>query len=112
MDTGILLETNVIVGCNGCEVNMIRLLRNIWHEDSGQDLIEYSLLITFIAIACAAMVGSGQNYIRSIWTTSNSTITAANSARLFTRARGVVWNTYGEARKKPAANAPARARPE
>ena len=28
-----------------------------------------------------------------------------------TRASGVVWNTYGEARKKPAASNPAHARP-
>ena len=59
---------------------MPQLLRSLWREEDGQDLIEYSLLITFIAIATAAMVGSGQNFIRSIWTTSNSTITAANSA--------------------------------
>jgi len=58
---------------------MKRLLLNLWREEEGQDLIEYSLLITFIAIATAAMVGSGQNAIRAIWTTSNSQIQAANS---------------------------------
>ena len=58
---------------------MQRLLWNLWREEDGQDLIEYSLLITFIAIATAAMVGSGQNAIRSIWTTSNSNIQAANA---------------------------------
>ena len=57
---------------------MKRLLLNLWREDEGQDLIEYSLLITFIAIATAAVVGSGQNAIRSIWSTSNSQISAAN----------------------------------
>ena len=55
-------------------------LWNLWREEDGQDLIEYSLLITFIAIATAAMVGSGQNFVRSIWTTSNSHITLANAA--------------------------------
>ena len=58
---------------------MQQLLWNLWREEDGQDLIEYSLLITFIAIATAAMVGSGQNAIRAIWTTSNSQIQAANS---------------------------------
>jgi Flp pilus assembly pilin Flp len=58
---------------------MKRLLLNLWREEDGQDLIEYSLLITFIAIATAAVVGSGQNAIRGIWTTSNSQIAAANS---------------------------------
>ena len=59
---------------------MQRLLWNLWREEDGQDLIEYSLLITFIAIATAAMVGSGQNAIKAIWTTSNSNISAANAA--------------------------------
>ena len=59
---------------------MQELLFRLWSEENGQDLIEYSLLITFIAIATAAVVGSGQNAIRSIWTSSNSSITQASSA--------------------------------
>jgi Flp pilus assembly pilin Flp len=56
------------------------LLWRLWSEEHGQDIIEYSLLITFIAIATAAVVGSGQNAIRSIWTSSNSSLTAANTS--------------------------------
>ncbi|MCU1237780.1 MAG: hypothetical protein JWP63_5747 [Candidatus Solibacter sp.] len=59
---------------------MQQLLWKFWREEDGQDLIEYTLLITFIALATAALVGSGQNAIRAIWTTSNSHIIAANSA--------------------------------
>ena len=59
---------------------MWQFLYTFWREDDGQDLIEYSLLITFIAIATAAVVGSGTNVIRGIWTTSNSTIAQANTA--------------------------------
>ena len=33
---------------------MAAYLYQFWREEDGQDLIEYSLLITFIAIACAA----------------------------------------------------------
>ena len=33
---------------------MQQLLCSLWREEDGQDLIEYSLLITFIAIATAA----------------------------------------------------------
>ena len=36
-----------------------------------------------------------------------SPMTANSSAVPFTRASGVVWKTYGEARKKPAARKPA-----
>ena len=57
---------------------MYQLLCGLWREEDGQDLIEYSLLITFIAIATAAVVGSGANSIVGIWTTGNSQIAAAN----------------------------------
>ena len=59
---------------------MQELLYRLWIEQDGQDLIEYSLLITFIAIATAAVVGSGQNAVRSIWTSSNTTIAQASTA--------------------------------
>jgi|KBSMisStaDraftv2_1062788.scaffolds.fasta_scaffold1280666_1 Flp pilus assembly pilin Flp len=59
---------------------MKQILYRLWQEEDGQDLIEYSLLITFIAVATAAVVGQGQNAIRSIWGTSNSTIVAANTS--------------------------------
>jgi Flp pilus assembly pilin Flp len=59
---------------------MHELMYRLWQEEDGQDLIEYSLLITFIAIATAAVVGSGQNAIRAIWTSSNSSVVAASSA--------------------------------
>ena len=39
------------------EVEMALWLHNFWLEEEGQDLIEYSLLITFIAIACLGAGG-------------------------------------------------------
>jgi Flp pilus assembly pilin Flp len=59
---------------------MHQFLFNFWHEEDGQDLIEYTLLITFIAVATAAVIGQGQNSIRAIWTSSNSSIAAANTS--------------------------------
>ena len=59
---------------------MQRFLYNFWREEDGQDLIEYTLLITFIAVATAAVVGQGQNSIRAIWSSGNSSIQAANTA--------------------------------
>jgi Flp pilus assembly pilin Flp len=58
---------------------MAQYLYYFWREDDGQDLIEYSLLITFIAIACAALIGSGRTAVNSIWTTANSHISTANT---------------------------------
>ena len=54
-------------------------LFNFLREEDGQDLIEYSLLITFIAIACAAMLGAGRPAINGVWATGNSHLAQANS---------------------------------
>ena len=58
---------------------MAAYLLNFWQEEDGQDLIEYSLLITFIAIACAAIVGAGRPAVNSIWQSSNNQLAHANA---------------------------------
>jgi Flp pilus assembly pilin Flp len=58
---------------------MAAYLLNLWQEEDGQDLIEYSLLITFIAIACAAVLGAGRPAVNSIWTGTNNQLAQANS---------------------------------
>jgi len=56
------------------------LLRQLWKDEQGQDLIEYTLLMAFLALASAALfIGSGGS-IQGIWTTANSQLAAANSA--------------------------------
>lgn len=59
---------------------MAAYLYNFWREDDGQDLIEYSLLITFIAIACAAIIGAGRPAVNSIWQSGNNQLAQANGA--------------------------------
>jgi Flp pilus assembly pilin Flp len=62
------------------EMNKMATARNFWNDDQGQDLIEYTLLMAFVALASAALfIGAGGS-ISGIWTTSNSQLTAANSA--------------------------------
>jgi Flp pilus assembly pilin Flp len=57
---------------------MKQFLFNFWREEDGQDLIEYSLLITFIAIACAAIIGSGRPAVNGVWQQSNVELQQAN----------------------------------
>jgi Flp pilus assembly pilin Flp len=59
---------------------MFEWLRRFCIEEEGQDIIEYSLLITFVAIACMWFVGAGRDPVNGIWTTANSHITSANTA--------------------------------
>jgi Flp pilus assembly pilin Flp len=49
------------------------------NDESGQDLIEYSLLIAFVALAGAAMFIGMSTSVNSIWSTANSRLAAANS---------------------------------
>ena len=57
------------------------IVRNFLKEEQGQDLIEYTLLMAFVALASAALfIGAGGS-INSIWTTANSRLdSAATSA--------------------------------
>lgn len=55
-------------------------LNRFYQDESGQDLIEYSLLITFIAIACLALIASGNPATNAIWHTANTDLVAANGA--------------------------------
>jgi Flp pilus assembly pilin Flp len=58
----------------------VTTLRNFWNDDQGQDLIEYTLLLAFVALASAALfLGSGGS-IQGIWSTTNSQLIAANSS--------------------------------
>ena len=55
------------------------LVHSFWNDEDGQDLIEYTLLIGFVALASAALfIGAGGN-ISGIWTTVNSRLVAANA---------------------------------
>ena len=53
--------------------------RSFWSDDRGQDLIEYTLLMAFVALASAALFLGAGGSISGIWTTSNSQLGAANA---------------------------------
>jgi Flp pilus assembly pilin Flp len=58
----------------------MQTLRNFWNDDQGQDLIEYTLLMAFVALASAALfIGAGGS-IKGIWSSSNSQLDAANTS--------------------------------
>jgi Flp pilus assembly pilin Flp len=54
--------------------------RSFLRDEQGQDLIEYTLLMAFVALASAALfIGAGSS-IKGIWTTTNSQLNAANTS--------------------------------
>jgi Flp pilus assembly pilin Flp len=54
-------------------------LKNFWKEDQGQDLIEYTLLLAFVALASAALFLGAGGSISGIWNTSASQLVVANT---------------------------------
>jgi Flp pilus assembly pilin Flp len=58
---------------------MKHLLKSFVKEEQGQDLIEYTLLMAFVALASAALfIGAGGS-ISGIWSSTNTQLAAANA---------------------------------
>jgi len=53
-------------------------LRNFWNDEQGQDLIEYTLLMAFVALASAALFLGAGGSIKGIWSTTNNQLAQAN----------------------------------
>jgi Flp pilus assembly pilin Flp len=55
-------------------------VKSFWKDQQGQDLIEYTLLLSFVAVASAGLfIGDGGN-VAGIWTTANRWLVAANTS--------------------------------
>ena len=53
-------------------------LCDFWKDEQGQDLIEYTLLMAFVALASAALFLGAGGSIKNIWTITNNQL--ANAA--------------------------------
>jgi Flp pilus assembly pilin Flp len=61
-------------------MSLFSTLKTFWNDEGGQNLIEHSLLMAFVALASAALfTGAGRN-VQGIWTVANSQLTAANAS--------------------------------
>jgi len=58
----------------------MNILVRLWRDDAGQDLIEYTLLMAFVALASAALFISSGASVSAIWSTGNVQLSAAASA--------------------------------
>ncbi|MGD1072228.1 MAG: Flp family type IVb pilin [Bryobacteraceae bacterium] len=60
---------------------MKNIFKNFVKDEQGQDLIEYTLLMAFIALASAAIFVNAGTSITSIWSKASSQlVNAANAA--------------------------------
>lgn len=61
-------------------LSMKLLIANLLKDEQGQDLIEYTLLMAFVALASAALFLGAGGSIKGIWATSNAQLAAANTS--------------------------------
>ncbi len=53
------------------------MMRSFLRDESGQDLVEYTLLLAFVALASAALFIAAGGSISTIWTTANNVLSNA-----------------------------------
>jgi len=56
---------------------MTTLWTRFWADEQGQDLIEYTLMLAFVALASAALFSTAGGSINQIWSTTNSQLSTA-----------------------------------
>ena len=55
------------------------MLKNFMQDEQGQDLIEYTLLLAFVALAAAALFITASTSISSIWSNASGKLSQAAS---------------------------------
>jgi pilus assembly protein Flp/PilA len=58
---------------------MVKLLKRLWKEEEGQDLVEYGLLVALVALAATAGMSSLATAINSAFSTIGSNLTSSMS---------------------------------
>jgi Flp pilus assembly pilin Flp len=59
---------------------MLNVMKRLWQNEQGQDLIEYTLLMAFVALASAALFVSSGAYVSEIWSVGNTSLSSAAGA--------------------------------
>ena len=59
---------------------MLQFVKTFAADDSGQDLVEYSLLLAFVCLAGAALYMGMATSTTAIWSIVNSRLAAANQS--------------------------------
>ena len=57
-------------------------LQELWREEDGQDLVEYALLLAFIALAAVAILSGIKTNIKTLWNDINDALSDAVTSAL------------------------------
>jgi Flp pilus assembly pilin Flp len=55
-------------------------LHAFWNGEEGQDMVEYSLLLAFIALAAVGLLSGIKTQLSGLWSTISSTLASTNTA--------------------------------
>lgn len=55
----------------------MELFKNFWKEEEGQDLIEYALLLGFIALAVVTSITAINSGLTLIWSNAEEAVSSA-----------------------------------
>ena len=56
---------------------MLELLKRFWKEEEGQDLVEYALLLVFIALVSMVALGNLGTKINSVFVNANTALSGS-----------------------------------
>jgi Flp pilus assembly pilin Flp len=59
---------------------MRSFMQRFWQDESGQDLIEYTLLMAFVALASASIFVSAGTSVSTIWGSTSAQLSNAATA--------------------------------
>jgi pilus assembly protein Flp/PilA len=57
----------------------MQILRTLWSDDSGQDMIEYALIAGLISVVAYLAISATGTSINNLWSTINSDVTQATT---------------------------------
>lgn len=58
---------------------MVNFLNAFMKEEDGQDMVEYSLLLAFIALAMITVLGTVKTDLKTMWTSVGTQINGINT---------------------------------
>ena len=61
---------------------MVNAIRIFWEDDSGQDLVEYAILLVWTCLVCVSTMHMAGNALRGAWSTASNDLTTANNTIL------------------------------
>ena len=56
---------------------LMNLAKRFAQEESGQDLVEYSLILAFVALSAAALLTTMGDSVSTIWTSADTQLKGA-----------------------------------